>query len=277
MKPGPTSTVHRERMAPGRYERDHGPIYRETRPDRFPVEPWAMASNLVFLLLALYWARRIRRHWRSHPMIAVALPILLIGWIGGTIYHATRSHPVWLLLDWMPIALLLWLAGATLWWRLTGCRGLAVALGILPFFLSGLLMSRRLPLHWRITCNYALMGLTLTVPAVWHCARRYPRGWRWLAGAAAAFATALLFRQWDLTAPDFLPMGTHFLWHVFGAVAAFCVFGYLVTDAERTGELRNVAPRRAHDAVSGPAPVSLPAKGGPACGGSVPCVGRGLE
>mgnify|MGYP001236532774 CR=1 FL=1 len=230
----PESTLRREWNAPDRYARDHGPIYRETRPGRFPVEPWATASNLAFLLVALYWGLRTRRRWRAHPMIAAALPLLLVGWTAGTLYHATRSHPVWLLLDWMPIAILLLLTGMTLWRRLTGWTGWAIALGLLPFFLSGILMRSRLALGWRITLNYALMGAALALPAALHCAVRYPRGWRWLAGAAASFAAALLFRQWDLSAPAFLPMGTHFLWHVFGSVAAFCICGYLVTDTERT-------------------------------------------
>lgn len=260
----------------GRHERDHGPLYRETRIDRFPVEPWATASNLIFLLLALYWARRIRRHWRSHPIVVAAIPILLLGWIGGTIYHATRSHPAWLVLDWMSIALLLWMAGMVFWRRLTGYQGLAVALSGLPFFLSALVISRSLPLHWRITFNYALMDLALTLPAVWHCARRYPGGWRWLAGASAAFAAALLFRQWDRTAPDFLPMGTHFLWHLFGGVAAFCVFGYLVTDTERTMFLRDVTPPRVRNTLQIPVPAPSSARVNPACKTSASYVGHGL-
>jgi hypothetical protein len=38
---------------------------------------------------------------------------------------------------------------------------------------------------------------------------------------------ALLFRQLDATEFSFLPMGTHFLWHVFSAVGAYFVLKYL--------------------------------------------------
>jgi hemolysin III len=33
---------------------DHGPIYAETVPGRFPVEPWATLTNLIFLAVIIY-------------------------------------------------------------------------------------------------------------------------------------------------------------------------------------------------------------------------------
>lgn len=234
----------------GRSLSDYGPVYRETKPGRFPVEPWATASNLAFLLLVLTWAGRLRGRWRRHPLLAAALPLLTLGWIGGTIYHATRSHPAWLLLDWVPIALLLLATGAALWRRLTGRTALSLALTILPLGLSASLLLSPLPPGIRITANYALMGLSLALPAVLHCALRFPRGAPRLIVALAAFAAALAFRQWDLASPASLPMGTHFLWHLFGALAAFCVIGYLFDDTERR---------------TGPAPDANASGSGPLC------------
>jgi len=235
MPPEPGPAIPSPPAAPRglRFSRDYGPIYRETKPGRFPVEPWATASNLVFLLVALYWARRLRGRRRAHPLLCAALPILLVGWIGGTVYHATRSHPAWLLMDWTPIALLLQMTAFSLWRRLTGRTAAALALTLLPLFLSVAWMRAAVPLRLRITVNYALMGAALALPAVLHCALRFRRGWPWLAGAAAGFAAALAFRQWDLTSPAAFPMGTHFLWHLFGGAAAFGVIGYLFHDTER--------------------------------------------
>ena len=85
---------------------DQGPIYLETIMGRFPVEPWNTASNLLFLVIILYWAWRLKGEIRAHRFIAGAIPVLIIGWVGGTVYHATRSHNLWLFMDFVPIALL---------------------------------------------------------------------------------------------------------------------------------------------------------------------------
>ena len=98
---------------------DHGPIYLETLMGRFPVEPWNTISNLLFLALIIYWFARVRGDVAVHRFIAYSLPVLLIGWAGGTVYHATRSHDVWLFLDFGPIALLV-LAVAVFFWRRQG-------------------------------------------------------------------------------------------------------------------------------------------------------------
>lgn len=41
------------------------------------------------------------------------------------------------------------------------------------------------------------------------------------------FAIALFFRQFDAHEPSLLPVGTHFLWHVFGAIGTFYILYYL--------------------------------------------------
>ena len=98
---------------------DTGPIYMETLMGRFPVEPWNTYSNLLFLALIVFWFFRVRRNVRDHRFIAYSLPVFLLGWVGGTVYHATRSHEVWLFLDWAPIALLA-LAVAIFFWHRQG-------------------------------------------------------------------------------------------------------------------------------------------------------------
>ena len=101
---------------------DSGPIYLETAMGRFPVEPWNTYSNLLFLALIVFWFLRVRRNIRDHLFIAYCLPVFLLGWVGGTVYHATRSHEVWLFLDWAPIALLA-LAVAIFFWHRQGFNG----------------------------------------------------------------------------------------------------------------------------------------------------------
>jgi hemolysin III len=86
---------------------DYGPTYTETVPGlvagSFPVEPWKTWSNLIFVVLFVHIALRSRLDYRRYPLIVFSLPILAVGIVGGTVYHATRSHFMWLFLDFMPI------------------------------------------------------------------------------------------------------------------------------------------------------------------------------
>lgn len=85
---------------------DTGPMYQETLMGRFPVEPLNTMNNLIFLWIIIYFAIRVYPSIRQHVFLALSLPILAIGFIGGTIFHATRSHEVWLFMDWVPIMIL---------------------------------------------------------------------------------------------------------------------------------------------------------------------------
>lgn len=88
------------------FPQDSGPIYQETIAGRFPVEPFNTISNFLFLLIILYFSRKVYANYKQHLFLAYCLPVLFIGFIGGTLYHATRSAEIWLLLDWVPIVLL---------------------------------------------------------------------------------------------------------------------------------------------------------------------------
>ena len=96
---------------------DFGPTYFETNLDRFPVEPFNTYSNLIFLFILLFFCWRTRGDFRSFPASVLALPILCVGFVGGTLFHATRSYPLWLYMDFVPIALLVVLASLYFWNR----------------------------------------------------------------------------------------------------------------------------------------------------------------
>ncbi len=198
---------------------DRGPIYFETVIGRFPVEPWNTVSNLLFLALIIYWFARVRGDFAAHRFIAYSLPVLLIGWAGGTVYHATRSHNVWLFLDFGPIALLV-LAVAVFFWRRQGVAWRWVpALVFGPAALIFPLMVA-IPDPARPFVGYGTLALSILLPVT-----RYLAGTRWVdlslvAAALAVFAMAIAFRGLDARmAIAFLPMGTHWLWHSLGAGA----------------------------------------------------------
>ena len=122
-------------LIPALSPHDFGPIYSETDLSRFPVEPWNSYSNLAFLALLSYWAIKIRPHWRHYLLLTIALPILALGFLGGTIYHATRSSRLWLVLDFGPIFMLAALAAFYFWWQITRRAWLAGVLLCVPLII----------------------------------------------------------------------------------------------------------------------------------------------
>lgn len=208
---------------------DNGPIYLETLMGRFPVEPWNTFSNLLFLALIVYWFLRIRTDAANHRFIALSLPFLLFGYVGGTVFHATRSHNIWLSLDFGPIALL-GLAVAIFFWRRQGFSWLVSAFFVVvPIFLAGVLL-------WQLSDSggagprwgYPVMVIVMLLPVARHLITTEWRDVGLVAAALTMFAVAAWFRAIDLSEPvSFLPMGTHWLWHSFGAIAVHLLIMYI--------------------------------------------------
>jgi hypothetical protein len=211
---------------------DTGPVYQETLMGRLPVEPWNTFSNLIFLAVVLYWSWRVYPRWRDHLFLAAALPVLFIGFIGGTLYHALRDDAVWLWMDWLPIVLLclsctiLFARRAGMsWWRL-------LPLLALPFFLRWMMTGL---LGWTTTVvlnvEYAVIGAAILAPLLLHM---YVRGWKGrnlVLLAVLCFGGALIFRSLDRhEAVGWLSMGTHWLWHLFGGLAVHFLMGYIHQD-----------------------------------------------
>lgn len=211
------------------------------------MDPWATFSNLAFLIVAVYWMAKVRFDARRHPLITVGVPILLVGFVGGTVFHATRSHYLWLMLDVIPILTLSILAAVYFWRRsLSGLPGLAQSYvyGIIaPLGLIVAVRIMQLPWQIRIPTGYSIMALTILVPAVYHCGQRSWRHGVWLLRALGAFLAAIIFRSMDDRAGQLVPMGSHFLWHLYGGLSAFCVLKYVyLSDLENHSEPAGATP-----------------------------------
>lgn len=217
----------------------HGPLYVETDLSRLPVEPWNTVTTLPFLAIALYWmvlaVRRSDAPWLLRP----GSILLLIGFIGGAVFHGTRAHRIWLILDFMPIFLLTMLASWTLWIALLsqadkpikGLRAgmLAAALTALPILLQRMLwIYSPFPRGVAIGAGYALLAAGVILPAALLSRRQTRDNNLRVAAALAGFITALLFRQMDWQFAAYLPMGSHFLWHLFGAWSVYLLGEYFL-------------------------------------------------
>jgi len=211
------------------FPQDSGPIYLETSDGRFPVEPFNTYSNLIFLVLIVYWGIKVYRNPRQHQFLAWMLPIIGISYIGGTVYHATRSHEFWLRLDWMPIMLLCAVLVIYFivklvksWWQrvllITILLGASFLLRILP-----------IPSGLRISLGYIITAATILVPLAWYLVKTKGKNIIYIAVAFLIFSVAIFFRSIDLH-QNFFPMGTHWLWHLLGGIAVHFLIAYIFND-----------------------------------------------
>lgn len=208
---------------------DGGPIYVETNLDNFIAEPFNAVSAFIFIGIVAYWFRKVRGRYQKHTFLTITLPILLIGGIGGTLYHAFRVSEVFLVMDWLPIFLLAIAATAYYLFRLLKQWRyvFASALGILLLELINFEIFERFGIysaHTATNVSYAIIAI-FTLSSVFLLLRstRF-RHARWIYYALGAFSFALFFRISDPWA--LLPVGTHFLWHTFGAIACHFMLQY---------------------------------------------------
>lgn len=202
---------------------DFGPHYCET-PDviggGFPVEPLNAISSGVIVLFgigALFLV--MRRTPRAYELYALC-GLLIVNGVGSILWHGLRTR--WALtLDVTP-ALIFLLLVAIIWARrvapLWQVAAAGVALVALSFALRSIDLGLRLPGRW------GAMASLIVVAAIWLIARSYAvsKTAALTGGAALVSATvALTFRTIDNGACETLPIGTHFLWHIFLSAAAF--------------------------------------------------------
>lgn len=212
-----------------KFPNDSGPIYLETIDGRFPVEPFNTYSNLIFVALLIYWGSKVYKNPKEQLFLAWVLPVIAISYIGGTIYHATRSHEFWLLLDWMPIMFLCLtlvvyfiFKVVHLWWQ----RMLLIVVIIGASFLLRVLP---IPNALRISLGYVITALTILFPIVWYVLKTKGQNIVSVALAFIIFGVAIFFRSIDLT-QTYFPMGTHWLWHFFGGVAVHFLISFIFKD-----------------------------------------------
>lgn len=211
------------------FPNDTGPIYQETIQGRFPVEPFNSYSNLIFLVILIFFIVRIYKRPKQHIFLWIALPIIFTSWVGGTVYHATRSHQVWLVMDWLPIMVvcligIFYFIGKTQkkWWRRFVFFGALVLLNYLFRIVN-------LPREFAISAGYIITGITVLTPFFLYAYQTSWRNVQFLVFGMIVFALAITFRTLDNTM-ELLPMGTHWLWHSFGGIAVFFLLYYIYKD-----------------------------------------------
>lgn len=212
---------------------DSGPIYQETLAGRIPVEPFNTYTNLFFLAIIIYFSLRVYRDYKNHLFLAWSLPVLFIGWLGGTVYHATRSHDAWMYMDWLPIVILCFAVSVYYTIKLrASARKRFILILIVLFLVFGIRM-----IPWaeniKTSIGYAGTALGLLLPILTYFYTTKLHNWGYILMAFISFALALNFRVMDRFV-YLMPMGTHWLWHCFGALSVFFLMNYIYKDKLHT-------------------------------------------
>lgn len=206
---------------------DGGMLYTETDLGQFFPEPLNAVTSCFFLAIAVYWTVMLWGKGRQHTFLSFAVALLYIGGIGGTVYHGLRRWNIFIMMDWMPITLLCAAAGIYFISRLTRwyyAFALVAVYTTFQFMARGYFREQG-DMQLFININYGFLAAMVLFPVLaWLIKTKFRYG-KWVGIALLAFIAALTFRVADPW--HWLPWGTHFLWHTFGAIAAFCMFQYI--------------------------------------------------
>ena len=208
------------------FPQDSGPIYQETLSGRFPVEPFNTYSNIFFLLIIIYFSLKVYRDYKNHLFLAWSLPVLFLGFVGGTVYHATRSHDVWMYMDWLPIVILC--LGVSIYYstKLPISQRKKILLILLVLFLVFGVQLLPVSQHLNTSIGYIVTAVGLLLPIILYFFTTKTDYWGFVFLAFLSFGFAISFRILD-NSMYLLPMGTHWLWHTFGALSVFFLMNYI--------------------------------------------------
>lgn len=200
--------------------------YCERAGPGFWDEPLNAISNMAFILAAiaafLLWQRQSRRDYPSLLLIAVGFSV----GIGSFLFHTHTTHWTWLA-DVIPIAIFI---GGYLLLTLHRFLGFSlitsiVLLAIYEALTYGILKLVP-PTFLNRATGYllALAALIATGGPLYfrsRLAKAQREAGRALLLAAVLFGISLFWRTIDVSICQSVPVGTHFLWHVFNALVIY--------------------------------------------------------
>lgn len=217
---------------------DHGPIYRETTDlSLLIVEPWNAWSSLTFLIPVMIFLWQLRGRYSEYAFIVwFCCPLLVLGGLGSTFFHAFRVSRLLLLMDAIPIVVLV--LGVSIWmWLKVLPKKFQLVWILLLFFGLTFLSMYFLNGQDRISAGYFFRGWMLLLPCYLFLRQTRFRNAGGLFIAITFFVLALLFRFLDeKIVIGFMPWGTHWLWHVSTAFGAYFLGEYLIRNAYAKGD-----------------------------------------
>jgi len=211
---------------------DHGPMYNEFVHDVLIHEPWNAYSSLCFFIPVIFWLIYLRGKYRTYGIITALLPLLFLNGLGSTLFHAFRASNWFLLLDWLPAALMTLILSIYFWHRITHKVWKAIGV-VLGFYALAFTMVKVLSQQTGLSgpsIGYFFTGAAFLVPVIIDLKRNQWKHAGLYLLSLLFLVLALFFRILDYPTPNpfaWLPQGTHFLWHVTSSLAVFTLGFYI--------------------------------------------------
>jgi hypothetical protein len=211
---------------------DQGPMYNEFVHDALIHEPWNAYSSLCFFIPVIFWLIYLRGKYRTYGIITTLLPLLFLNGLGSTLFHAFRASNWFLLLDWLPAALMTLILSIYFWHRITHKVWKAIGV-VLGFYTLAFTMVKVLSQQTGLSgpsIGYFFTGAAFLVPVIIDLKRNQWKHAGLYLLSLLFLVLALLFRILDYPTPNpfaWLPQGTHFLWHVTSSLAVFTLGFYI--------------------------------------------------
>ena len=215
--------------------KDNGPIYIEFVHNAVVHEPWNAYSSLVFFIPIIYWLWRLHGIFHLHKIFLILLPLLFLNGLGSTLFHAFRSSPYLLLLDWLPASLMSFILAGYFWSRIlkSWWKSLLMVFGfyVFGFLCTFMLLKVDALASFAQNIGYFFVGASILTPIIIVLVKTNFKHLLLVVASFTFLGLALLCRILDYPTPnpfpEVLPQGTHFLWHIFSSFAVFTL-GYYV-------------------------------------------------
>ncbi|MFN6943491.1 MAG: hypothetical protein ACK4ND_00980 [Cytophagaceae bacterium] len=205
---------------------DGGPLYAETNMDWLFMEPWNAISSLAFLIPVIYWFLKIRGRHKEYSFLTLCMALLFIGGLGSTFYHAFRTSPYLLMMDVLPIQLLTLLVSMYLWLKVLR-RWYYIIPILFPLLIVKFMTFNYFESFIAVNAAYFVTGTMIFFPALILLVQTNFENSKMLILGMVFFVLSLLCRYIDHQITFLLPMGSHWLWHVFGAIGSGYLGAYL--------------------------------------------------
>jgi len=246
MIPDSLQKVIKERLVDG------GPVYTETTLEHLNllvVEPWNAYSSLFFLLPPLYWGLKLRGKYKDYPFITFCLPFMVLGGLGSTLFHAFRASRWLLIMDFMPIVVITIGLTVYFWAKALGKWSYAIMALIIMFTISMPVWAFvKGPL--RINISYFIRGTFMFLPMVLILRKTQFANAKLLVASILLFIAALACRQFDYLdeVAAVMPMGIHWMWHIFTVIGAFTLaeYVYRFVNLEKSAAYKNELSIKQH-------------------------------
>jgi len=208
------------------YLEDGGPVYAETNIYSFIVEPWNSISSLAIVIPAIYWAAKLKFNYKDYPFLFYSIPLLILGGLGSTLYHAFRNSEWLLYMDVFPTAVLTLSVGIYFWNKILK-NWWQTAFIIIPITIFRISLFELIKGELAVNLSYFITGTLIFLPILIYLIKHNFRYSYSIIMSCALLSIALYFREIDLYSQGFIPIGTHFIWHILSGIGAYYLGEYL--------------------------------------------------